>query len=334
MAPTARALAAALRQGEGVLTAATTQVSSQDVALEDYVRARADPALPAPSSLRRVLATALGDLERIASYPARGFQVYEHIPQHVWDAARVLAAAVGLRASQPSAAGAFDSAAPPAPATLEDRVRALEARARSVQRADLCGGAAASGGFFALSASAARVEAAVLRAGLLGCVLARVPADYYNRPLAWRAALLGGCDVGALAKTLILEVEGRGGAPEAAAASAPLARQRFVAVVVPYTCELLWEVLARAAGAPLRLAAAGEALTGFVHGAVTPLGSKTELAVVVAKQLARRRFFWLGGGEPDIKLRVFTAQFLRAGGAGAPDATPVVLDIAEEVAGE
>ena len=101
--------------------------------------------------------------------------------------------------------------------------------------------------------------------------------------------------------------------------------------VVPYTCELRWDVLAKAVGAPLRLAADGEALTGFRHGAVSPLGSARPLAVVVAKQLARRRFFWLGGGEVDVKLRVFTSQLLREGGAGAPGASPLVLDIAEEV---
>jgi len=96
----------------------------------------------------------------------------------------------------------------------------------------------------------------------------------------------------------------------------------------------LLDALARAVGAPLRLAAAGEALTGFRHGGVTPLGSSTPLAVVVAKQLARRRFFWIGGGEPDVKLRVFSSQLLRAGGAGAPGAAPVVLDIAEELGEE
>ena len=324
-----RALAAALRQGQGVLTPATTQVSSPDLSLEEYAVARFDAALPAPTSLRRVLATALGDLERIASYPARGFQVHQHIPQHVWEAARVLADAVGLRASQPAMANAFAAAAPPPPSTIEERVAALEARARSVQRADLGGAGAAGPGFFALSPSSSRVEDAALRAGLLGCALARVPGGYYERPLAWRAALLG-CDVGALAKTLVLEAEGRAAAGAAVPASAPLAQQRYVAVIVPYNCRLNADALARAVGAPLRLAAAGEALTGFRHGGVTPLGSSTPLAVVVAKQLARRRFFWIGGGEPDVKLRVFASQLLRAGGAGTPGAAPVVLDIAEE----
>ena len=332
-----RALAAALRQGEGVLTAAHTQVSSPDISLEDYAVATFNAALPAPTSLRRVLAVALGDLQRIAVYPARGFQRHEHIPLAAWSALRLLVATEeGLATNlvrgadgRPEALGDALPPPPPPGLALEDRVAALECQAASVQRVDLSGGrAAASLGFVALSERAARVEAAALRAGLRGCALARVPADYYGMPLRARAALLG-CEPAQLCKTLVFETDGA----MSGDAAAPLAAQRFVAVVLPYVTRLRADLLARHVAGGARLAAGGEALTGFGHGGVVSLGSRTPLAVVVAKQAAAQRFIWLGGGETDLKLRLFVRQLLSRGGGGVPGAAPVVLDIAEDSGG-
>lgn len=107
------------------------------------------------------------------------------------------------------------------------------------------------------------------------------------------------------------------------------------------------------------------ALTGFAHNAVTPVGSATPLCVVLSHHLlelpARKGpglggggddptrpppglvgewgaadeggagFFWMGGGEVDLKLRVDAREFARAYGAVVLDCT---YDEIVEVGGE
>ena len=36
--------------------------------------------------LEKVINIMIGDLQRIKIYPAKGFQIYQHIPSHIWDA--------------------------------------------------------------------------------------------------------------------------------------------------------------------------------------------------------------------------------------------------------
>jgi prolyl-tRNA editing enzyme YbaK/EbsC (Cys-tRNA(Pro) deacylase) len=188
-----------------------------------------------------------------------------------------------------------------------------------------------------------RVAADVAASRLLGAALFRVPADYYSRPLAERATLLG-CPVDRLCKTIVLE---NAAAPAAAAADAPLGSQRYVAVVLQYVTRLdmpaLERLLRRSAGAggdvKLRQAADAPAFTGFMFNAVTPWGSCAPLPVVVTKQVAAlasvpppahlHPYVWLGGGAEDVKLRLFLPQLLRSGsGGGGGVASVTVLDVA------
>lgn len=189
-----------------------------------------------------------------------------------------------------------------------------------------------------------RVAANVAARRLLGAALFRVPADYYGRPLAERAALLR-CPVDRLCKTIVLE---NTAAPAGAAApDAPLGSQRYVAVVLQYVTRLdmpaLERLLRRSAGpggdVKLRQAADAPALTGFGFNAVTPWGSTTPLPVVVTKQVAAiaapssavaagHPYVWLGGGAEDVKLRLFLPQLLQAGGRGGGVASVAVLDVA------
>lgn len=59
-------------------------VTSPQIPLAFY----ADPARGLP--LAAVLAVAVGDLQRIALYPPKGFQTYQHIPEVVWKALQFL----------------------------------------------------------------------------------------------------------------------------------------------------------------------------------------------------------------------------------------------------
>ena len=59
--------------------------------------------------------------------------------------------------------------------------------------------------------------------------------------------------------------------------------------------------------------ATSAALSGFEHNAVSPLGLRTPLPILLSAPIARLPAgeLWLGGGEPDLKLRVESQEFVR-----------------------
>ena len=161
--------------------------------------------------------------------------------------------------------------------------------------------------------------------GVLGSALYRVSPDYYNLSLRSRAAQLD-CDVEQLCKTLVFEnVHPSSRPPEG---SPP----QLYAVVLQYVARLDVEALEKSIRAryfggisvKLRAAEGVHELTGFAFNAVTIFGSRCAMRVFVAKPVSLLPFVWLGGGEPDVKLRMFTSQLLR------PDVlSAAVLDCTE-----
>jgi prolyl-tRNA editing enzyme YbaK/EbsC (Cys-tRNA(Pro) deacylase) len=115
--------------------------------------------------------------------------------------------------------------------------------------------------------------------------------------------------VGALCKTLVFENKGVEAVAAGGDVRAPLAQQRFLAVIVQYAAKLNLAALGKAlgGGARLELAAEGRALTGYEHNAVTHLGALTPLPVVLAREVAEcgSAYIFLGGGQEDVKARVF-----------------------------
>ena len=184
----------------------------------------------------------------------------------------------------------------------------------------------------------------------------RVPGDYYERDLEYRRECLQAASPSHLCKTLLLEnTKARKFNEREEVKNAELSpRQRAALsehflVIVQYENarfdaeRLRRELVMRTAGfAPakafnLRLAKDGvaEAMTGFVHGAVTPVGAlcgllgskgqvvlrvkqgegetKREIPVVLSSRVALRLpEFWMGGGEVDLKLCLSTKDFIRA----------------------
>lgn len=57
-------------------------VTSPPVSLDEYLARYSNSAL----SEHDVISIMVGDLQRIRAYPARGFQIHQHIPEDVWDA--------------------------------------------------------------------------------------------------------------------------------------------------------------------------------------------------------------------------------------------------------
>lgn len=45
-------------------------------------------------------------------------------------------------------------------------------------------------------------------------------------------------------------------------------------------------------------------LTGFEHNAVTPLGSRQKLTVLIHRDVLKVPYIWLGGGEVSLKWKV------------------------------
>lgn len=55
-------------------------------------------------------------------------------------------------------------------------------------------------------------------------------------------------------------------------------------------------------------------LTGYEFNAITPFGTTNELPLILSRNIVRQqsegtfRYVWLGGGDPDLKLRLFVKQ--------------------------
>jgi prolyl-tRNA editing enzyme YbaK/EbsC (Cys-tRNA(Pro) deacylase) len=210
-------------------------------------------------------------------------------------------------------------------AALERKVAALEEASRSVPH-----NIAPS----SVPATCDRVIADAQARSVLGAALYRVPSHYYSLSLTTRASLLG-CPADRLCKTLLFEnLNGT-----ALGGDAELYRARYFAVIVQYVAKVSLDALIRLlrpAGSDIsepRLAMVppevAARLTGFGFNGVSPLGMAASMPVVVAKaitELPAPAFVWLGGGEPDVKLRLFVTQMLRPG-VLCGCARPAVLDI-------
>ena len=197
----------------------------------------------------------------------------------------------------------------------------------------------------------------------------RVPGDYYDHSLDYRRECLRAAALSRLCKTLLMENtkakkfnerdEVKKNAEITPSQRAALS-EHFL-VIVQYEDARFdaerrkRERVKRAGGfAPakafnLRLAKDGvaEAMTGFVPGAVTPVGALCgllgshgqkavaskrrqgggggegegeEIPVVLSSRVARLPEFWMGGGEVDLKLCVSTKDFIRA-------YDPIVADV-------
>eukprot|EP00850_Spirogloea_muscicola_P005416 SM000024S07878 [mRNA] locus=s24:1025102:1026357:- [translate_table: standard] len=64
----------------------------------------------------------------------------------------------------------------------------------------------------------------------------------------------------------------------------------------------------------MRLAPEDESaeLTAFEHNAVTPIGMRTRIPVILSEAIIKLEppFFWMGGGEVDLKLGMQTEDFI------------------------
>lgn len=211
--------------------------------------------------------------------------------------------------------------------SLDDRITVLESN-RGNQQPNQQGPTPATDDF----ASHMMVSATASR--FTNTAFVRCPHDYYEWPLEERRSFLHGATVHHLTKSIVMENTRHSGQNN----SKEIVNSKYLCCIVPYTAKIDSDVLKDAVrrngmqkglrvpgirGFNYRLAADCIGITGFEPNAVTPLGLKTKMPIVVAKQITELvpQTFWLGGGEISLKWRVEWDEFNAA-------FKPIVLDFA------
>lgn len=121
------------------------------------------------------------------------------------------------------------------------------------------------------------------------------PADYYDRCLEDRRSFLCAPSRQHLCKSVVLSNSAGG----------------FVCCVIAYGRCVDSSALGRLFGSPFRIADDCLGVTGYEPNAVTPIGLKTSMPIVLDQAVARLDppFFWLGGGQVSLKLQVRVDEF-------------------------
>ena len=147
----------------------------------------------------------------------------------------------------------------------------------------------------------------------------RAPPDYYDRDLEYRRTVLQAPSVHHLCKSIVMEnakvEEGEPGVV------------KYWLVIVQYSSrfdvERLRTIVHRyhkglLSRAKIKMRLVSEEtsykLSGFKKNAVTPVGMKTQLPIVLAKEIADLDpdEFWIGGGEIDLKIGMSVSDFTKA----------------------
>ena len=184
-------------------------------------------------------------------------------------------------------------------------------------------------------ATARRLNDLIVARGASPSKFVRVPAQYYDEDLPFRAACVGAPSVHHMRKTICMENTRctRDDCED------PV-NSRWYLVLVQYTARLSQQKLekflhqlnnqgGRKVGKKafhMRLAKEedSERLTGYAHGAVTPFGTAMRVPVLVSREMEKLTpggEFWLGGGEVDLKMRVSYDELVSKFDAVAVDCT-------------
>ena len=140
--------------------------------------------------------------------------------------------------------------------------------------------------------------------------------------------LTGAPHVDFLCKTMVMQNTRFEGQPEERKANPSRENAQYYMVVVQYTAKMNSEKLNRLIRASSGMSKKhfnfrlcppeiNDELTGFSHNGVTPLGSKQKLHIILSDAILKlakvhgRDFFWLGGGEVDLKWRISTTDFIK-----------------------
>lgn len=165
-----------------------------------------------------------------------------------------------------------------------------------------------------------RLAAELVSKGLRNHRFVRAPAEYYDRPLEFRRDVLGAASVDHLCKSIIMEnTRVEEGEKDVI---------KYWLVIVQYSAQLHSDKLRQAVQAihaekGIKLSKSkvnmrlcdeeiSDRLSGFEHNAVSPVGIATPLPILMSHRILELRpdFFWLGGGEVDLKLGISAKSFV------------------------
>jgi len=173
-----------------------------------------------------------------------------------------------------------------------------------------------------VSPTQARLQAEAERLGLTSGKFWRVRSDYYDQELEWRRDVLGASSVTQLCKSMIME-----NTKLTVEEAQQSGRVKYVCVVLQYAGaklnkEKLHDTVRKMDGKnavgkkqySLRMVSqeTSDALSGYTHNAVTPLGMVTEVPVLCSDKIKALPDgqLWIGGGEVDLKLRFDVKEFV------------------------
>ncbi|KAK4751745.1 hypothetical protein SAY87_020543 [Trapa incisa] len=168
----------------------------------------------------------------------------------------------------------------------------------------------------------ARLSGILKSNGVTDFCFKRVPSDYYDRTFEERRDLLGAHSIDHLCKSMVMV---NTQAPANIIDCSDRNNSKYYVVVVQYTARLNAEAIKKYLHVlnngqiskkkfNMRLAPeeTSQMLTGFEHNAVTCVGMKTDIPVIIDEAIVKLSpdFIWLGGGEVDLKLGIRTSDFV------------------------
>ncbi|KAK9120639.1 hypothetical protein Syun_018256 [Stephania yunnanensis] len=150
----------------------------------------------------------------------------------------------------------------------------------------------------------------------------RVPRDYYDTPIESRREILTAHSIDHICKSIVLvNTQAQASVTDCSDRN----NSKYYVVVVQYTARFNAESVKKFLYSlnngkipkkkfNLRLAPEEVSLdlTGYEHNGVTCIGMKTSIPVILDEAIAKLEpdFFWLGGGETDLKLGIRTSEFI------------------------
>lgn len=151
----------------------------------------------------------------------------------------------------------------------------------------------------------------------------KVPSDYYDWPLESRRDVLAAASIHHLCKSIVLvNTQAQSNVVDCSDRN----NSKYYVVVVQYTARFNAEAVKNFLYTlnngkipkkkfNLRLAPEETSmnLTGYEHNAVTCIGMKTDIPVILDEAITKLSpdFFWLGGGETDLKWGMKTSEFIK-----------------------
>ncbi|KAM2937976.1 hypothetical protein FF1_037820 [Malus domestica] len=174
----------------------------------------------------------------------------------------------------------------------------------------------------AVGATEARLSAILLANGVKDFTFKRVASDYYDWSLDARRNALRAASIHHLCKSIVLV---NNQAQSSVVDCSDRNNSKYYVVVVQYTARFNAEAVknflyslndGKIAKKKFNMRLAPEdtsiQLTGFEHNAVTCVGMKTDIPVIMDEAIEKLSpdFFWLGGGEVDLKLGIRTSEFI------------------------